>query len=83
MKTLTLPVRNAAKNEAPVPVNRAKTLRLQAVDVGRWRSNLDDQPTEAVRRSGPVLSWGGAAAAQDHTTTTSTDGDATTRLHLS
>lgn len=37
----------------------------------------------AARRPGQMLSWGGAAAAQDHPTTTSTDGDAPTRLHLS
>lgn len=37
----------------------------------------------AARRSGQMLSWGGAAAARDHKTATSTDGDAPTRLHLS
>lgn len=37
----------------------------------------------AARRPGQMLSWGGAFAAKDHKTTTSTDGAATTRLHLS
>ena len=37
----------------------------------------------AARQPGPVLGWGGAAAASDYKTTPSTDGDAPTRLHLS
>lgn len=37
----------------------------------------------AARRPGPMLSWGGTAAASDHKPTTSTEGDAVTRPQLS